>query len=90
MMRREGARLVLEGRVDMDVVPRLLAEGAGRIDVEIDEIDLSGVTEVDSAALALLLEWRRQAASAGAKVRITNIPQSLAALADLYGMREFL
>jgi phospholipid transport system transporter-binding protein len=90
MMRIEGSRLALEGRIDMDSVPGLLADAAGQIGAGVTEIDLSDVTEADSAALALLLEWRRQAAIVGNDVKIRNLPGGLAALADLYGVQKYL
>jgi phospholipid transport system transporter-binding protein len=49
-------------------------------------VDLSGVTEVDSAAVSLLLEWRRAAAAASRRIEYTNVPANLRSLADLYGV----
>ena len=47
-------------------------------------VDLAGVTEVDSSAVSLLLEWRRQVK--GAALRFANLPPALKSLADLYGV----
>jgi phospholipid transport system transporter-binding protein len=49
-------------------------------------VDLAGVTQVDSATLALLLEWRRLAARRGHAVTYTGLPARLVALARLSGV----
>jgi phospholipid transport system transporter-binding protein len=48
------------------------------------------VTEVDSSALSLLLEWRRAAERSGRTIRYRNLPASLKSLAELYGITELL
>jgi phospholipid transport system transporter-binding protein len=53
-------------------------------------VDLSAVTEVDSSALSLLLEWRREAGRNGRAIRYLNLPVNLKSLADLYGVTELL
>ena len=49
-------------------------------------IDLSGVAQFDSAALALFLEWIRQLNRCARPVLWVGIPKNLKALADLYGV----
>jgi phospholipid transport system transporter-binding protein len=53
-------------------------------------VDLSGVSEVDSSALSLLLEWQRTARAAGRVIAFTHLPANLKSLADLYGVSELL
>ena len=55
-------------------------------------VDFRGVTEVDSAALALALEWLRQAAGSKSKtgLRYANLPVAVQNLAKLYGVSELL
>lgn len=53
-------------------------------------IDAAPLKELDSAAVALLLECRRQAAGAGRTLTVTNAPAKLAQLAQLYGVAELL
>jgi phospholipid transport system transporter-binding protein len=53
-------------------------------------IDLGGVTGVDSSALALLLAWVRRAKARGARVELRALPESLLALARLYGVDVLL
>jgi phospholipid transport system transporter-binding protein len=47
------------------------------------EIDLSGVANADSAGLALLVEWYRQASRANRSVRFVGVPAQLRALAKI-------
>jgi phospholipid transport system transporter-binding protein len=53
-------------------------------------IDFSSVTEADSAALALLLDWSRRARASGAQIHLRSLPPGLAALADVYGIAGLL
>ena len=52
--------------------------------------DLSGVIRVDSAGLALLLELRRLSLDAGTRLRYTNFPSQLVAIARVVGVDEIL
>ncbi|RLA16945.1 MAG: NTP-binding protein [Gammaproteobacteria bacterium] len=53
-------------------------------------VDLSGVTEVDSAALALLIEWSRQAHQQHRTIRIEHTPEKLMAIARLTGTGDII
>mgnify|MGYP001544831524 FL=1 len=53
-------------------------------------IDLGGVTRIDSAGLALLLEWQARHASAGARLSMKNAPQGLVKLAKLNNAVDLL
>lgn len=52
--------------------------------------DLAGVTRVDSAGLALLLEWLREARRRGKDIHFQNIPRQLAAIAKVSGLNDIL
>jgi len=65
-------------------------EAGGLLSADDITVDLSGVTEVDSAAVSLLLEWRRQALRAKRTIRFSNIPANLKSLATVYGVSELL
>ncbi|SFN96853.1 phospholipid transport system transporter-binding protein [Formivibrio citricus] len=54
------------------------------------QVDFSGVTEVDSAAVALLLHWSRQARAAGAELEFIAVPSGLHQLMGVYGLKEIL
>ncbi len=53
-------------------------------------IDASGLQVLDTAALAVLLDCRRQAAALGRTLRITGVPPKLLQLAQLYGVDPLL
>lgn len=52
--------------------------------------DLGAVQQVDSAAVALLLAWQREAQSKGGRLALTNVPPALLNLASLYGVDSLL
>jgi phospholipid transport system transporter-binding protein len=53
-------------------------------------IDFAGVTEADSAALALIFKWQRDAEKKGRKIRCLNIPANVLTLAKLYGVDDLI
>ena len=86
--------LRLEGNLSYETIPAVLAETAqfaARTDLpSAIRIDFAGVTGVDSAAVALLLEWRRMALARGKTLVFENLPPNLLALARLYGVAELI
>jgi phospholipid transport system transporter-binding protein len=82
--------LSLSGAVVIDSARNLLEEGRGYCVANDVTVDFSGVTELDSSAIALVLEYRRAAESAGRRLRISNIPASLQSLATLYGVTDII
>ena len=90
MIRREGEVLVIDGALTLDTVPGLISAAEEHFRQGVDVIDFAAVTEVDSAAVALALEWVRQAESANVALRLMNLPISMQNLAKLYGVSELL
>lgn len=80
----------MSGAITMRTVAAVLGESAGRISGAHVVIDLAGITEVDSAAVSLLLEWRREAARAGRRIEFENVPANLTTLAELYGVSDLI
>jgi len=88
--RREGNRLLLDGELTVDTVPRVLA-GASRADRDaVEVVDFAAVTEVDSAAVALAIGWLREARAGGRRLRFENLPPAMAKLARLYSVADLL
>lgn len=89
-----GEVLALEGVLSFDTLPGVLAESAtftARTDLpDRLTIDFAAITGVDSSAVALLLEWRREAQRLGKKLEFVNLPPNLLALATLYGVAELI
>ena len=82
----------LSGELNFAQVPKALAaarealqQGQGPV-----ELDLSGVTRVDSAGLALLLELARAARAGGRELRCTRAPEQLRRLAEFFGLSTLL
>jgi len=86
--------LALTGALSFETLPSVLEQSARyaeRPDVpDRLTIDFSAITGVDSSAVALLLEWRRQAAERGKRLEYVNLPANLVALAELYGVSELI
>lgn len=53
-------------------------------------VDASGLSRFDSAALAVLLEFRRESLAVGKRFSILGLPAPLGDLANLYGIAELL
>jgi len=80
----------LAGPLTLGEIGRLLAEGRTRAAGGDLRVDLSAVTEADSAALALLLDWLRAARAAGHALTVSGLPAGLESLAALYGIDTLL
>jgi phospholipid transport system transporter-binding protein len=87
---REDRKLSVEGSITIDNVVSVAARGAALLDRDSLVIDLTRVTEVDSSAVSLLLEWRRAAARYNRQLRFANLPQNLQSLVRLYGVSELM
>ena len=89
--RRGEGRFALVGTLDFAAVPTLL-RGADTLfaDEGAIRIDLSEVARADSAALALLTEWLREARARRRAVHFDHLPEQLLAMARLSGVAELL
>ena len=90
MLFRSDGRCTVRGPINVSNVVALLAQGKDRFTASEVTVDLAGVTEVDSTAVSLLLEWRREAARNGRRIEFLNLPANLTSLAKLYGVIELL
>jgi phospholipid transport system transporter-binding protein len=68
----------------------LMSEGSALLAPDITNIDMAAVTDVDSAAVSLLLEWQRQAAKRDTALHFINLPENVKSLASLYGVTDLL
>jgi phospholipid transport system transporter-binding protein len=90
MISCEGGRCVVQGPLTMNCVTAVLEESTRLFQLPDVTVDLGAVTEVDSAAVSLLLEWRRAARREHRTVRFVNVPANLLSLAKLYGVSELI
>lgn len=84
------AIVALSGAITLDSFARVQRETADALSQPDVTLDLSGVTEVDSAAVSLLLHWRRDAHAAKRSLHMRKVPESLGSLASLYGVNTLL
>ena len=54
------------------------------------EFDLSAVARCDSSAVAVLLEWQREAAARELTLRVIGAPPGVVSLATVYGVEALL
>jgi len=85
-----GGRWALSGSLVMDTVAPLLSASAARPLPEKGVIDMTKVKRVDSAAVALMLAWKRRAATEAKPITFGSVPASIASLAVLYGVADLL
>jgi phospholipid transport system transporter-binding protein len=80
----------LTGKLDMHSSGKLLATLTARVARAPLQLDLSGISEADSSAVALLLACRRAAEQAGQPLLLQNWPARLSELVELYALRALL
>lgn len=90
MIECNQGRCTLTGAVNLENALALREEGLRLFTESETTLDLSGVTEVDSAAVSLLFEWRRAALAANRSIRYVNLPENLKSLAQLYGVADLV
>jgi phospholipid transport system transporter-binding protein len=90
MIQRDGDRVLVSGRVTMADAAELLEAGRPFVADEGVTFDLSGVTDADSSALAVLFGWLREAHQRNLKLNISNTPATLLSLAEVYGVSDLL
>lgn len=87
---REDSGLAVSGAVTIESVVAVMEGGIASFDRNELAIDLAAITEVDSSAVSLLLEWKREALRRKCQLLFANIPQKLQTLLRLYGISEFI
>ena len=86
---------LLSGELSFSSVPGMLNESqrllAGHSDsISALTIDLQGVGRSDSAGIALLVEWARNARNKNIAITFVNMPAQMLALARLSGLEAVL
>ena len=81
----EGDCARISGALTFETTPALYNEMATQVRGNSSPavLNLAGVTAVDSAGLALLLEWQAARNHTGSSIQIANAPSSLVRLAQL-------
>jgi phospholipid transport system transporter-binding protein len=90
MMTRTDEGWRVEGPVNVETAATLLQEAESMWEGSEFRVDLGGITSADSAAVAVLLAWRRQAAEKSVRMQLVNSPESVCSLARLYDVADLL
>jgi phospholipid transport system transporter-binding protein len=79
-----GGRFAIRGAFGFTTVTAILERSRQLFDdVTVIKVDFSGVSDADSAGLALLLEWVSWARSARREMRFFEIPSQIRAVAEI-------
>ena len=79
----------LQGNLTYDTVPDLFERNSPAVSGSII-LNLSHVGRVDSAGLALLVEWSCQARERNEQLVLRNVPDQLKSLIDASGLQAIL
>jgi phospholipid transport system transporter-binding protein len=90
LIETQGNKLRISGAMTLENVDALLNESASAFTSANMEVDLSGVSEVDSTAVGLLFEWLRKAHSLNTSLVFVNVPSNLVSIATLYGVLDLI
>lgn len=86
-----SGRFRVSGVLDASTVADVLAQSEERFANESRiHVDLGGVSEGDSAGLALLIEWLRCARRRGQSIEFANVPGQINALARISEVEDLL
>jgi phospholipid transport system transporter-binding protein len=84
-------RLKATGELSFATAAQALRAGIERIGRDGEQVvDLSGLTEGDSAGVAVLVEWIAAAAASGMGLRYENVPPQMLAIARISDLEDLL
>jgi phospholipid transport system transporter-binding protein len=86
----DGAHWSFEGRLTMDDAAHALAVVQALPLPTSGIVDLAGLSQADSAALAVLIALKRRAAAEGRHLTLVSLPAALHSLAVVYGVEELV
>lgn len=83
--------LALSGRISVNNATEVLQYGTDYLSAaDAAVIDFAAVEQVDSSVIAIMLEWRRVAASSNRPLEFRNLRCNIRALAEVYGVGTLL
>lgn len=80
----------LEGELTFATVAEMDQSGTKLFKSPPDGLDLKQLQRIDSAGLALLVEWSRQAKISGSDLKLINASPQLLALSQMANLDSFL
>lgn len=85
-----GNRWEVSGDVLISTVTQVLAASNALPITGIAEIDFAKVTDIDTSAISLILEWKRRAHKENQQIKFVNLPADLTSLTHVYGVAELI
>ncbi len=86
-----GGRFAIKGRLTYDTAAELLQQSKDKFaNHSVIKVDMSEVTQSDSAGLALLLEWVNWAKHYVREIRYFNIPAPIQSIAEISEVDDML
>ena len=83
-------RWQLSGDVVVGSAKTILTASQGFSITSETKVDFAQVTDIDTTALSLILEWKRRAQTENKTLSFVNLPANLNSLAALYGVNELI
>jgi phospholipid transport system transporter-binding protein len=82
-IQRQNGRFSISGELTFATVTGILEQSRGLFAQadEVIEVELGAVERVDSAGLALLIEWLRLARDMNKSIRFSHLPEQMKAIA---------
>lgn len=85
-----GSEWKLSGEVVIQNTASLLASSKVLTMTPNTKINFSDVTNIDTAAISLIFEWKRRAQRENHSIEFVNLPANLNSLTQLYGVDEMI
>ncbi|MFM9835163.1 MAG: lipid asymmetry maintenance protein MlaB [Methylophilaceae bacterium] len=87
---QSGNRWEVSGDVEIDNANALLL-ASNALSISKDTVvDFANVTEIDTGAISLILEWKRRAIAENKQLKFVNLSPNLVSLTQLYGVAEMI
>jgi phospholipid transport system transporter-binding protein len=86
----DGARWSFSGALTIDVAAQVLADSEALPLPSSGVVDFSGLSQADSAALAVIIALKRRAKAEGRSLALAALPDTLTSLAVVYGIEALV
>jgi phospholipid transport system transporter-binding protein len=87
---QSGNRWEVSGDVEIDHASALLLASNALTIADDATVDFTNVKEIDTAAISLILEWKRRAIAEKKQLKFVNFPANLTSLTQLYGVADLI
>ena len=87
---QSGNRWEVSGDVEIDNANALLLESNALTISHDTVVDFAKVTEIDTGAISLILEWKRRAIAENKQLKFVNLSPNLVSLTQLYGVADLI